>query len=75
MADAVALAKLGDPAAVNWALGRAAVTARFAEGDLAAILTHRAGAGAGPTCAAAEAGSLAQGTASWAGFGVAGTRR
>lgn len=74
MADAVTLARLGEPAAVNWALGHAAVTSRFAETDLPAILAHRAGAGDGPTCAAGEAGSLAQGTAGWAGFGAARTR-
>jgi len=70
MADAVTLAKLGEPAAVNWALGHAAVTARFAETDLAAILAHRAGAADGPSRSAGEAGSLAQGTAGWARFGA-----
>jgi hypothetical protein len=34
MAEAVALAKLGDPVAVDWALGHAAVNSRFAEADL-----------------------------------------
>ena len=42
MADAVALAKLSGVEAVNWALGHAAVYGRFAEGDLASILAHRA---------------------------------
>lgn len=70
MAHAVALAKLGDPAAVNWALGHAAVTGRFAEADLTAILAHRASAGTGPSRAASETASLAQGTGGWAGFGT-----
>jgi len=55
---------------VNWALGHAAVTARFAETDLAVILAHRAGAADGPSRSAGEAGSLAQGTAGWARFGA-----
>jgi len=45
MADAVALARLGDPTAVDWALGHAAVNARFAERDLPSIITHHASAG------------------------------
>ena len=44
---------------MNWALGHAAVTARFAETDLAVILAHRAGAADGPSRSAGEAGSLA----------------
>jgi hypothetical protein len=39
MADAVALAKLHGSAAVDQALGTAALACRFADGDLAAILT------------------------------------
>ena len=45
MADAVALARLSGAEAVNWALGHAAVYGRFAEGDVASILAHRASAG------------------------------
>ena len=38
MAHAVSMAKLTNPARVDWALGHAAVHDRFAEGDLASIL-------------------------------------
>jgi Mu transposase, C-terminal domain len=65
MAHAVALAKLGDPTRVSWALGHAAVTGRFDEGDLAAILAHQATATPGSARRAAEHASLAQGTAGW----------
>ena len=40
MAQAVTLAKLFNPKDVDWALGHAAVHARFAEADLASILDH-----------------------------------
>ncbi len=52
MAAAVELAKLGDPVAVDWALGHAAVHGRFAEADLSSILAHHAQArdAAGPAC-------------------------
>jgi transposase len=75
MAAAVALAKLGDPVAVDWALGHAAVHGRFAEADLASIIAHRAGArqAAGPVCTAGEDRSLTQGTGSWAALGTAST--
>jgi hypothetical protein len=73
MAEAVDLAALHHPAAVDRALGQAATAGRFGHGDLAAILAHQAG---DPTSAAttepAQAGehnSLAQGTAGWAGLG------
>jgi hypothetical protein len=69
MADAVALAKLSGPEAVNWALGHAAVYGRFAEGDLAAIIAHRASASAGEAQRASEAHSLQAGTGAWEGFG------
>ena len=67
MADAVALAKISGPTAVDEALGEAATYGRFATGDLASILgsnssrtlTHRAD----------EGQSLAQGTAGWAAIG------
>ena len=78
MAEAVDLAALHDPAAVDRALGRAAATGRFGHGDLAAILTHQAGDGpdSGATGRAGEDNSLAQGTAGWTGYGrEAGERR
>lgn len=68
MAEAVALAKLSGKEAVDWALGHAAVYSRFAEGDLASILAHRAG-GDGATARASEAYSLQAGTDAWSGFG------
>ncbi len=43
MAEAVDLAALHHPAAVDRALGQAATAGRFAHGDLAAILAHQAG--------------------------------
>lgn len=41
MSQALSLAKLFDPVEVNWALGHAAVHARFAEADLPSILDHQ----------------------------------
>lgn len=60
MAAAVALAKLGDPVAVDWALGHAAMHGRFAEADLGSIVAHHATArqAAGPVCSAGEDRSL-----------------
>jgi transposase len=69
MAEAVALAKLHGAAQVSWALGHAAVYGRFGEGDLAAILAHRASAAPGPAHRAGETASLQTGTAAWQGFG------
>jgi len=73
MAHAVAIAKLTNPARVDWALGHAAVHQRFGEGDLASILA----ANLDPTRPAArQAGedkSLTQGTAGWAALGAAPT--
>ncbi|HEY4948000.1 MAG TPA: IS21 family transposase, partial [Acidimicrobiales bacterium] len=67
MAQAVTLSKLFSAAEVDWALGHAAVHARFAHGDLASILDHHATAGASsPTHRAGEDGSLTQGTSGWA---------
>jgi hypothetical protein len=66
----VALAKLSGLEAVNWALGHAAVYARFAEGDLASILAHRAGAGPGEALSASETHSLQPGTGGWKRFGA-----
>lgn len=65
MAEAVALSKLGDPDAVEWALGHAAVNNRFGERDLASILAHHARAGASPAHQASEARSLTHGTGGW----------
>ncbi len=69
MADAVGLAKLSGVEAVDWALGHAAVHGRFAEGDLASIVTHRAVARPGEAHQAGEAHSLQPGTSGWEGFG------
>jgi transposase len=69
MAEAVTLAKLHPVSAVNWALGHAAVMGRFGEGDLAAIITHRAASADGQVLRAGEEHSLQPGTAAWEGFG------
>jgi len=72
MAEAVTLAKLFSTTEVDWALGHAAVHARFAEADLASILDHHAhGAGdvTGPGHRAGEDHSLTQGTSGWAALG------
>ena len=65
MAEAVALAQLGDPVAVDWALGHAAVHSRFAEADLSSIVNHHARTHAGPRHQASETRSLTQGTGAW----------
>ncbi|HEU5003242.1 MAG TPA: IS21 family transposase [Actinomycetota bacterium] len=64
MATAVALAKIVGAGRVDWALGHAAVMGRFADGDLEAILHHRARAAEGAS-AASEDHSLQGGTAAW----------
>lgn len=69
MAQAVELARLHPTEVVDRALGQAATAGRFADGDLAAILTHQAQATPGPVSQATEGHTLAQGTAGWAGFG------
>ncbi|MEO9221186.1 MAG: IS21 family transposase [Mycobacteriaceae bacterium] len=70
MAQAVSLSKLFSPTEVDWALGHAAVHARFAEADLASILDHHTAATAGgPTHSAGEDRSLTQGTSGWATLG------
>jgi hypothetical protein len=68
MAQAVTLSKLFSAAEVDWALGHAAVHARFGHGDLASILDHHAGTstGASSPTRAGEDGSLTQGTSGWA---------
>jgi hypothetical protein len=74
MAQAVTLAKLFNAKDVDWALGHAAVHARFAHGDLASILDHHTSAAAtGPASRAGEGRSLTQGTASWAALGAPST--
>jgi hypothetical protein len=70
MADAVALAKLHGAAAVDHALGTAALAGRFADADLAAILTHQQAGPTGTPTRASETHSLQQGTGGWAGFGA-----
>ena len=71
MAAAVTTARLAGAAEVDWALGHAAVSARFGEGDLASILDHHARTRTGPDRRAGEDRPLAQGTASWATPGTA----
>ena len=65
MAEAVELARLHGDAVVDRALGQAGTAGRFAEGDLAAILSHQATAAPGPAGRAGEGHTLAQGTAGW----------
>ena len=67
MAEAVTLAKIAGTAAVDRALGNAAVNGRFAHGDLASILN--AGTRKVTTHAAGETRSLTQGTAAWSELG------
>jgi hypothetical protein len=69
MADAVALAKLSGVETVDWALGHAAVFGRFADGDLASIIAHRAASAEGEASQASETHSLQPGTDAWKGFG------
>jgi hypothetical protein len=71
MAAAVATAKLVGTGDVDWALGHAAVNARFGEGDLVSILDHQARTRPGELHRAGEDHSLTQGTASWAALGAA----
>ena len=69
MAEALKLAKLFSVTEVGWALGHAAVHARFAEADLASILDHHHTTVTGPTHRAGEDRSLTQGTGGWAALG------
>jgi hypothetical protein len=66
MAQAVQLAALHGAGAVDRALGQAAASGRFADGDLAAILAHQACAAPGEASRASEQRTLAQGTSGWA---------
>jgi hypothetical protein len=71
MAQAVALGKLFEAKDVDWALGHAAVHARFAEADLASILDHHKTAAVDrPASQAGEDHSLTQGTTAWAALGA-----
>jgi hypothetical protein len=69
MGEAVELARLHGDTVVDRALGQAGLAGRFAEGDVAAILTYQATALPGPAGRAGQRHTLAQGTAGWAGFG------
>ena len=73
MAEAVELAALAGTAAVDAALGTAALAGRFGDGDLLSIVGHQAaGSAAGePVTVAGEAYSAQPGTSAWAGFGAA----
>jgi len=72
MAEAVELAALAGTAAVDAALGTAALAGRFGDGDLLSIAGYQAGvAAAGPAAVADEAYSAQPGTSAWAGFGAA----
>jgi transposase len=71
MAHAVSIAKLTNPARVDWALGHAAVHQRFGEGDLASILAANLDPTLPAALTAGEDKSLTQGTAGWAALGAA----
>ncbi len=70
MAAAVQLARLFNPADVDWALGHAAVHGRFAEADLASILDHHRSRPHPLQLQASEDQSLTQGTRGWATYGT-----
>jgi transposase len=71
MARAVELAAVVGAANVDQALGLAAITGRFADGDLPAIVDYLAAAGAaGQMVTADEAHSAQPGTGSWAALGL-----
>ena len=71
MAEAVELAVLAGTAAVDAALGTAAMAGRFGDGDLLSIVGYQAaGHASGPAAAADEAYSAQPGTSAWAGFGA-----
>jgi transposase len=71
MAEAVELASLAGTAAVDAALGTAALAGRFGDGDLLSIAGYQAaGKAAGPVTIADEAYSAQPGTSAWAGFGT-----
>jgi hypothetical protein len=70
MAEAVTFAKLHGHAAVDQALGTAALAGRFGDNDLASILTHQQAGPSSPATWASETHSLQPGTAGWASFGA-----
>ena len=71
MTAAVELAALVGTAPVDEALGIAATAGRFAEGDLLAIVEHRAGGAPAAALVVADQTHSAQpGTAAWASFGT-----
>jgi len=71
MAEAVELAALAGTAAVDAALGTAALAGRFGDGDLLSITGYQsAGRADGPVAVADEAYSAQPGTSAWAGFGT-----
>ncbi len=69
MAEAVTLAKLHGPEAVDRALGTAAIAGRFTDGDLLAILDHQRHGPTSPPIRASETHSLQPGTSVWARLG------
>ena len=69
MARAGSLARIIGTAQVDEALGQAATSGRFAEGDLESIVEHRATAQAGEATRASEDHSLQVGTAAWGALG------
>ena len=72
MAEAVELAALAGTAAVDAALGTAALAGRFGDGDLLSIVRHQAAVPAdGPAAVADETYSAQPGTSAWAGFSSA----
>jgi transposase len=71
MAEAVELAKLHGPAAVDRALGTAAVAGRFLDDDLRSILSHQHHTRYAPQ-QRSEDHSLQPGTAGWARLGLGG---
>jgi transposase len=75
MAEAVELAKLHGRAAVDRALGTAAVAGRFLDSDLRSILDHQRHAHPSPPRQRSEDHSLQPGTSSWSGFGHSGGDR
>lgn len=74
LAEAVDLAKLHGAEQVDGALKAAAEAERFADGDLASIIAHRAGAEViafpGGATERSERASLQRSTAAWEGFGT-----
>lgn len=76
MAAALELAALVGTETIDAALGVAAAAGRFAEGDLLAIVHHRAdGASTASLVVADENHSAQPGTSAWAAFGAARTDR